>query len=70
MDAQPNGQPDRTRRRTVTVNVGGVPIGGDHPIVIQSMTNTDTADVDATFRQIQELADAGCEIVRITVHNE
>jgi len=70
VDAQPNGQPDRTRRRTVTVNVGGVPIGGDHPIVIQSMTNTDTADVDATVRQIQELADAGSEIVRITVNNE
>ncbi|REJ33411.1 MAG: hypothetical protein DIU82_10740, partial [Bacillota bacterium] len=70
VDAQPNGQPDRTRRRTVTVNVGGVPIGGDHPIVIQSMTNPDTADVDATVRQIQELADAGSEIVRITVNNE
>ncbi|REJ36121.1 MAG: 4-hydroxy-3-methylbut-2-en-1-yl diphosphate synthase [Bacillota bacterium] len=70
MHAQANGQPYRKRRKTVTVNVGGVPIGGDHPIVIQSMTNTDTADVDATVRQIKELAAAGSEIVRITVNNE
>jgi len=70
LHAQANGQPYRKRRKTVTVNVGGVPIGGDHPIVIQSMTNTDTADVDATVRQIKELAAAGSEIVRITVNNE
>jgi len=70
LHAQANGQPHRRRRKTVTVNVGGVPIGGEHPIVIQSMTNTDTADVDATVRQIQELAAAGSEIVRITVNNE
>jgi len=65
-----NGQPQWSRRPTVTVNVGGVPIGGGHPIVIQSMTNTDTADVNATVRQVQALAEAGSELVRITVNNE
>ncbi|REJ34406.1 MAG: 4-hydroxy-3-methylbut-2-en-1-yl diphosphate synthase [Bacillota bacterium] len=58
------------RRRSRVVDVGGVLIGGNHPIVIQSMTNTDTADVDATVEQIRALADAGSEIVRITVNNE
>lgn len=56
------------RRRTVTVNVGGVPVGSEHPIVVQSMTNTDTADVNATVAQVKELAAAGSEIVRITVN--
>ncbi|MFS8523514.1 MAG: flavodoxin-dependent (E)-4-hydroxy-3-methylbut-2-enyl-diphosphate synthase, partial [Limnochordales bacterium] len=60
----------RRRRRSRVVDVGGVLIGGNHPIVIQSMTNTDTADVDATVEQIRALADAGSEIVRITVNNE
>ncbi len=55
------------RRRTVAVNVGGVAIGGDAPIVVQSMTNTDTADVDATVAQVAALARAGSEIVRVTV---
>lgn len=50
-----------------TVNVGGVPIGGGNPIVIQSMTNTDTRDVEKTCRQIEKLAAAGCEIVRAAV---
>lgn len=59
-----------TRRETQTVRVGGVPVGGGHPIVVQSMTNTDTADVDATVEQVQALADAGSELVRITVNNE
>ncbi len=49
--------------------MGGVPIGGGHPIVVQSMTDTDTADVEATVAQVQLLADAGSEIVRITVNN-
>ena len=55
------------RRRSVGVNVGGVTVGGGAPIVVQSMTNTDTADVEATARQVAELTRAGSEIVRITV---
>jgi len=58
------------RRRSVVVNVGGVKIGGSHPIAIQSMTNTDTADTTATANQIMELARAGSELVRITVNTE
>jgi (E)-4-hydroxy-3-methylbut-2-enyl-diphosphate synthase len=54
----------------VTVTVGGVAIGGDHPVVVQSMTNTDTADVEATVRQVAALWRAGSEIVRVTVNNE
>ena len=54
------------RRRSRAVNVGGVVIGGGSPIVIQSMTNTDTHDVDATYSQTMRLVEAGCEIVRIT----
>lgn len=56
-----------TGRKTPTVFVGDIPVGGNHPIVIQSMTNTDTADIDATAQQILELESAGSEIVRITV---
>tara|TARA_Y100000588_G_scaffold90057_1_gene96666 strand:- start:3902 stop:5128 length:1227 start_codon:yes stop_codon:yes gene_type:complete len=56
-----------TRRRTVPVKVGGVEIGGNAPIVVQSMTNTDTADVEGTVAQAAALARAGSEIVRITV---
>jgi (E)-4-hydroxy-3-methylbut-2-enyl-diphosphate synthase len=56
------------RRRSCRVRVGHVAIGGDAPIVVQSMTNTDTADAAATVRQIAELARAGSEIVRITVN--
>ena len=59
-----------TRRSTVTANVGGVLIGSAHPVVVQSMTNTDTADVTATAGQIAELARAGSELVRVTVNNE
>src|SRR5438445_13582658 len=55
------------RRRSVSVDVGGVNVGGDAPIVVQSMTNTDTADVEETARQVAALAAAGSEIVRITV---
>jgi (E)-4-hydroxy-3-methylbut-2-enyl-diphosphate synthase len=62
--------PALPRRRSVVVNVGGVKIGGSHPIAIQSMTNTDTADTTATANQIMELARAGSELVRITVNTE
>jgi (E)-4-hydroxy-3-methylbut-2-enyl-diphosphate synthase len=62
--------PALTRRHTVTARIGGVPVGSDHPIVVQSMTNTDTADVDATARQVADLARAGSELVRVTVNNE
>ena len=58
------------RHRTHQVCVGKVRIGGDAPVVVQSMTNTDTADVLATAMQVAELARAGSEIVRITVNNE
>ncbi|HEU4672586.1 MAG TPA: flavodoxin-dependent (E)-4-hydroxy-3-methylbut-2-enyl-diphosphate synthase, partial [Candidatus Limnocylindrales bacterium] len=54
----------------MTVDVGGVPVGSDHPIVVQSMTNTDTADVDATALQVARLAHAGSELVRVTVNTE
>jgi len=64
----PVGQ--RARRHSVTVTVGGVPVGGGHPIVVQSMTNTDTADVAATVEQIIALAQEGAELVRITVNTE
>ena len=56
------------RHQSCAVRVGAVTVGGGAPIVVQSMTNTDTADVDATVRQVMELADAGSEIVRITVN--
>jgi (E)-4-hydroxy-3-methylbut-2-enyl-diphosphate synthase len=55
------------RRRTVTVPVGRVLLGGDHPVVVQSMTNTDTADAAGTAEQVATLARAGSEIVRVTV---
>lgn len=57
------------RRATPTVCVGSVRIGGDHPVVVQSMTNTDTSDIDATVTQVAELAAAGSELVRVTVNN-
>ena len=58
-----------SRHATVPVRVGGVVIGGGAPVVVQSMTNTDTADVAATVRQVADLARAGSELVRITVNN-
>ena len=58
------------RHRTVAVNVGGVTIGGGHPVVVQSMTNTDTADVQSTVNQVMALANAGSELVRVTVNTE
>ena len=57
------------RHKTVAVRVGNIMVGGDHPIVIQSMTNTDTADIVRTVAQISELHKAGSELVRITVNN-
>jgi len=59
-----------TRRPTPTVDVAGVPVGGAHPVVVQSMTNTDTADADATAIQVARLAHAGSELVRVTVNND
>jgi (E)-4-hydroxy-3-methylbut-2-enyl-diphosphate synthase len=58
------------RRKTVTAIVGGVPVGSSHPIVVQSMTNTDTADASGTALQIAELARAGSRLVRVTVNND
>jgi (E)-4-hydroxy-3-methylbut-2-enyl-diphosphate synthase len=58
------------RRPTTTVDVGGVPVGSAHPVVVQSMTNTDTADADATAIQVARLAHAGSELVRVTVNND
>lgn len=58
------------RHSTIPVKIGSVTMGGDAPIVVQSMTDTDTADIQATTKQIEALAHAGSEIVRITVNNE
>ncbi|HEV2022858.1 MAG TPA: flavodoxin-dependent (E)-4-hydroxy-3-methylbut-2-enyl-diphosphate synthase [Terriglobales bacterium] len=58
------------RRRTVTALVGGVPVGSGAPVVVQSMTNTDTADVPGTIAQVAALARAGSELVRVTVNND
>src|SRR6266540_832446 len=58
------------RRNSVAVNVGGVNVGGPNAVVVQSMTNTDTADAFATARQVIELAQAGSELVRVTVNNK
>ena len=60
----------RSRRKTVTVDVGGVAVGMGHPIVVQSMTNTDTANAAATAAQVVDLANAGSQLVRITVNND
>jgi len=58
------------RRATTTVDVGGVLVGSGHPVVVQSMTNTDTADADATAIQVAQLAHAGSELVRVTVNTD
>jgi len=58
------------RKKTVAVDVGGVKVGGPQPIVVQSMTNTDTADVNATVAQVRALHEAGSELVRVTVNTE
>ena len=65
-----NGSAPVGRRKSVAVKVGGVRVGGDAPIVVQSMTNTDTADAAATAAQVHELWQAGSELVRITVDTE
>src|SRR5579863_3794687 len=58
------------RRRSAAVKVGAVTVGGNQPIVVQSMTNTDTADVMSTVNQVMALANAGSELVRVTVNTE
>jgi len=58
------------RKKTRQIRVGDIPIGGDAPIAVQSMTNTDTRDVSATVHQIERLSDAGCEIVRLAIPDE
>src|SRR3954469_3050796 len=60
----------KPRRKAVVVDVGGVKVGGNHPIVVQSMTNTDTVDVPGTVNQVMALARAGSELVRITVNTD
>jgi (E)-4-hydroxy-3-methylbut-2-enyl-diphosphate synthase len=60
----------QSRRQSVAVSVGNVKVGGANPIVVQSMTNTDTADVMSTVNQVMALANAGSELVRVTVNNE
>ena len=62
--------PEIQRRKTVTVKVGQVRVGSDAPVVVQSMTNTDTADVPGTIQQVAALAAAGSELVRVTVNND
>jgi (E)-4-hydroxy-3-methylbut-2-enyl-diphosphate synthase len=59
-----------TRRKSAVCDVGGVLVGGDHPIVVQSMTNTDTADSASTVNQVMALARAGSELVRVTVNHD
>ncbi|MGZ9034083.1 MAG: flavodoxin-dependent (E)-4-hydroxy-3-methylbut-2-enyl-diphosphate synthase, partial [Rhodospirillales bacterium] len=66
----PNPPGSVVRHRTVPVPIGGVVVGGDAPIVVQSMTNTDTADVAATVAQVEALARAGSELVRVTVDRD
>src|SRR4030081_2789533 len=58
------------RRSSVAVKIGSVTVGGNNPIVVQSMTNTDTADVTSTVNQVMSLAKAGSELVRVTVNTE
>jgi (E)-4-hydroxy-3-methylbut-2-enyl-diphosphate synthase len=55
------------RRKTRQIKIGDVPIGGDAPISVQSMTNTDTREVEETVAQIQRLEAAGCELIRVAV---
>jgi (E)-4-hydroxy-3-methylbut-2-enyl-diphosphate synthase len=62
--------PSAHRRTTLPVNIAGIAVGGGAPIAVQSMTNTDTADIAATVRQVRELAEAGSELVRITVNTD
>ena len=59
-----------SRRKSLAVKIGTVTIGGSAPIVVQSMTNTDTADIEGTVAQVKALARAGSELVRVTVNND
>src|SRR6185437_7334920 len=65
-----NSMADIQRRKTPTVSIGQVRVGWEVPVVVQSMTNTDTADVPGTIEQVAALALAGSELVRVTVNNE
>src|SRR5438445_5884729 len=58
------------RRKSVTVKICNVVVGGGVPVVVQSMTNTDTADIPGTIQQVAQLAQAGSELVRVTVNND
>ena len=58
------------RRASTPVRIGSVTVGGGHPVVVQSMTNTDTADVEGTALQVRALAVAGSELVRVTVNTD
>src|SRR6202789_2454017 len=58
------------RRKTVTASIGGVRVGSSAPVMVQSMTNTDTADIPGTIKQVAALARAGSEVVRVTVNND
>ena len=58
------------RRKTKKVKVGNIYVGGDAPIIVQSMTNTDTSDIKTTLKQIHALEEVGCEIIRVSVLNE
>jgi len=62
--------PARSRRKSAVVQIGKVQVGGSNPIVVQSMTNTDTADSAGTINQIMQLARAGSELVRVTVNTD
>ena len=62
--------PQINRRKSVTVNIGGVHVGSNGPVIVQSMTNTDTADIEGTIQQVAALARAGSEMVRVTVNND
>src|SRR5277367_2157741 len=58
------------RRKTFAASIGGVRVGSDAPVMVQSMTNTDTADIAGTVKQVAALARAGSEVVRVTVNND
>src|SRR5579872_7159383 len=62
--------PEIVRRKTTTVRIGNVRVGSEAPVIVQSMTNTDTADADSTIQQVAELVQAGSELVRVTVNND
>ncbi len=68
--ASPPLSPFKPRRQSVTADIGGVRVGSSHPVVVQSMTNTDTADAASTAAQVAALAAAGSQLVRITVNND